>query len=404
MEFQCLVQDKNGKRSSFNLTADSVSVVVGRLKHQGFLPLEIKEIKPEKVKGIKNFSIGSSQFKTKELAVFSRQLASSLTSGILLIEALETIGEDWENPKFRVVIQKIIESIRGGSSFSGALLQFPGLFPETFIALVKAGEHSGALDRTLANLAKYLEDQDKIAQKIKTAIRYPAFVFGFFLFTVFVITVFIIPKFQAIFVRAGIELPLLTKIVLAVSAFVIKNFLLIFILIILGVVIFLLLLKIYKFRLFVDTHIFKIPLLGNILRKAAITRFARTLSILLSAGIGLATSLSVSAQVADNVYFKILIDNIKGRVVSGFSLGAEINNQKFFTRMFAKMVQVGEKTGKIGDMLKHNANYYDEELEASINNFIVLLEPTLIVLIGGVVLVVVLALYLPIFKMATLRR
>jgi len=404
MEFQYLAQDKNGKRIAAQTNADSMAVIVTRLKNQGLLPLVVTEVKGVKF-GIRKIRIIRPKFSVKELAIFSRQLSSSLIAGILLVEALETICEDWENPQFRNVIQQLLQDIREGKSFSAALEKFPDVFSPIFISLVKAGEESGKLGETLGNLAKYLEDLYKAIQKLKSAIRYPLFVFGFFIFAVSIIVFFIIPKFQAIFYRSGLKLPLLTRIVVSTSEFLIKNTLWFLIVLAILISLYMFLVSKYpKFRFKVDYLKLKIPLLGKIIQKTLITRFARTLSILISGGVGLASALTISSEVSGNLYFRMILDRIKERVLSGFSLSSEMNNEKLFQKMFVKMVQVGEKTGKISEMLQRNADYYDEELETAIANFTSLLEPVLIILIGGVVLVVVLALYLPIFKMATIRR
>jgi type II secretory pathway component PulF len=403
MEFEYLAQDKNGKRINAQVNAESIAVIVSRLKNQGFLPLEIKQVRAARF-GIEKLKFIRPKFKTKELAIFSRQLSSSLNAGILLDEALETISEDWEHLQFRLIIEKLIKYIREGESFSAALAKFPSVFSPIFFALVKAGEESGSLDKTLANLAKYLEDADRAVQKLKTSIRYPAFVFGFFIFAVSIIVFFIIPKFKAMFFRAGLQLPLFTRIVVDTSEFILKNILWFLIALVIFVFSFRYLLKYPKFRFKVDYLKFKIPVLGKLIQKTLISRFARTLSILISGGVGLSTSLMISSEISDNTYFRIIIDGLKERVISGFSLSSEMNNQKLFQKMFVKMIQVGEKTGKISEMFQRNADYYDEELETAIANFTSLLEPVLIILIGAVVLIVVLALYLPIFKMAMIRR
>ena len=405
MEFRYTVLDKTGKRIKAKAKADSHLVLLNQLKGQGLLPIEIKPIGYNRIaSGIKNIGIIRKELGKRELAVFTRQLASALKAGILLSDALETIGEDWQNDDFREIIKRVIAEIRAGKSFSLTLAKFPQYFSLTYIALVKAGEQTGNLGLTLGNLAKYLEDVARTIQKIKTATRYPLFIFGFFLFAVFVIVFFIIPKFEAIFVSSGISLPLLTRVVVGISKFIIK-YIFWLILFVAGFAFTCgFFLKKPRVRFWVDRYKLKIPIFGDILMKSLISRFARTLSILMSGEAGLASSLIISSEVTNNFYLKSAIDKIRKRVLAGFSLSQEMESQKIFHKMFVKMVQVGEKTGKIGDMLEYNADYYDEELETAITNFTSLLEPVLIVLIGGVVLVVILALYLPIFKMAAIKR
>jgi len=406
MEFSYLAQDKSGKRVSAKVDANSLAALITQLKNQGLLPIEVKQVGKVLAKN-KNqkilFNPKRKSIKIRELAIFTRQLSSVLSSGVLLNEALATIGQDWHDPYFRKVIADIVYDIRSGKDFSSSLSRFPGCFNSTYIALAQAGEETGNLGNMLANLAKYLEDIAATIQKIKTAIRYPLFILGFFFFTVFVIITFIIPKFTAIFRHANMTLPLLTRIVIGVSEFFIHNTLWIIFGLGVGALVIFFLLKLPKVRFAFDRYKLKIPILGNILMKGLTSRFARTLSILISGGVGLASSLTISAESMNNVYAKSIIEQVKKRVLSGFPLSKELAARNIFRKIFVKMVEVGERTGKISEMLKRNADYYDDELNVAIANFASLLEPALIILIGGVVLIVVLALYLPIFKMSTMK-
>lgn len=406
MEFNYTAQDKSGKRVSALVESESLAGLVTELKNQGLIPIQIKPVKKglsisERIRGTSR--VRQRSIKVRELAIFTRQLSTVLQAGILLNEALATIGQDWQDPYFRKVIADILHSIRAGKNLSSSLSRFPDTFSATYIALVKAGEETGNLGSMLDNLAKYLEDMATTIQKIKTAIRYPLFILGFFFFTVFVIVTFIIPKFSVIFIRSKMSLPLLTKMVIGTSNFCIKNAIWIFLGIGLFAFIIWYLNKLPKIRFIFDRYTLKIPILGNILMKGLVSRFARTLSILISGGVGLANSLTISADAMNNLYIKSLLEQVKERVVSGFSLSKELAARNIFQKIFIKMVAVGERTGNIGEMLKRNADYYDDELNIAITNFTSLLEPALIVLIGGLVLVVVLALYLPIFKMATIK-
>jgi len=406
MEFNYTARDKSGKRISAKAEADSLLALAAQLKSQGLLPIEVKPVNKalrEMKQEQSQIKPGRGGVKVREMALFTRQLSSVLQAGILLNEALATIGSDWQNPYLRKIISEILRDIRSGKSFSSSLSRFPEVFSPIYIALIKAGEETGNLAGMTSNMAKYLEDTARTIQKVKTAVRYPLFILGFFFFTVFVIVFFIIPKFDAIFARAKITLPLLTRVVLGVSRFAIQNA--VWIVSGIGLLIFisLILFKLPKIRFAVDRYKLKIPILGSIFMKALVARFARTLAILISGGVGLASSLSISSDAMNNLYLQSILEQIKARVLTGFPLSKEMASRKIFHKMFIKMVEVGERTGRIGDMLERNADYYDDELDVAVTNFTSLLEPTLIVLIGGVVLVVVLALYLPIFKMATIR-
>lgn len=403
MEFKYTAQDKNGKRITSQAKALSVSVLISQLKNQGLLPLQIKEVK---VNGKKNRAQKSYLFqrrvKLKELVVFTRQLSSTLNSGLILTESLETISNDLENHYLRNVIEGLISHIRSGSSFSNALLKYPAVFPNNYIAVVKSGEESGNLGKTLADLTKYLEDVERLTQKIKSAIHYPLFLIGFCIFIVSVIVFFIIPKFRLIYSQARIELPTFTKIVINISEISLKNAPWAILTLAIFTISFIFLLRLPRFRLAFDYFKLKLFIFGKIIKKALIARFCRTLSILLSGGVGLVTALPISCDVTNNFYLRKVIDKIRNDVLSGSSFSVALKQEGVFPHMVVKMVQVGEKTGKLSDMLKHNAEYYDQELEATINAFTSLIEPILIVFIGCIVGTVVVAFYLPIFRISSL--
>ncbi len=407
MEFNYTALDKTGKRLSEKREAESIVTLTAQLKAEGLLPIKVRpagKVLSKRKKSRAVSKLKRKKIKIRDLAIFTRQLSAVLQAGVLLNEGLATIGSDWHDPYFRKIIADILRDIRAGKSFSFALSKFPQCFSIVYIALVKAGEETGNVGGMLASLAKYLEDIAATIQKIKSAVRYPLFVLGFFFFTVFVITVFIIPKFSAIFSRAKMSLPWLTRIVIGISDFVIHNAFWIILFAALVSIISWYLLKLTKIRFAFDRYKLKTPIIGNMLMKGLISRFARTLSILISGGVGLATSLTISSDAMDNLYIRSILEDVKERVLSGFPLSKELAARNIFQKVFVKMVEVGERTGKIDDMLKRNADYNDDELNVAISNFTSLLEPALIILIGGVVLVVILALYLPIFKMASIRR
>lgn len=401
MEFIYTARDKKGKLVSAQAYADSVPILVSRLKNDGLLPLSVEEA------GTRiswKLILMRSRISQRELAIFSRQLAASLDAGIVLLEALQTIGEDLENTYFRKVLQVMVKDIEGGLNFSSALAKYRDVFPMTFVAVVRAGEESGKLDKTLLNLAAYLEEMERLTQKMKSAMRYPMFIFGFFIFVVFTIVFFLIPKFKTMFTQAGARLPLLTRVVVGISEFMMSNILWILMFLGLCICLFWLLLRSPEIRFRFDALKLKIPLFGKIIQKSLISRFCWTLSILLSGGVGLITSLPICAEVSNNIYLREVIHKVKERIVAGATMSSELKNHRVFPKLVTKMVQVGERTGRLSEMLQRNADYYDEELRIVLENFTALLEPMLIILIGCVVLIVVLALYLPIFKMSMAAR
>ena len=341
----------------------------------------------------------------KELAVFTRQLAATLSAGLLLTEALETISDDLENKYFAEILADIRERIQAGSDFSSALERYPKIFPATYTSIVQSGEATGNLHVTMASLARYLEASERLKEKVKNAVRYPLFVLSFAIFVLLVIVFFLIPKFQTMFMSSGAQLPLLTRLVVGFSEWSIKYFPFV-----LAGGVFMWLGTIYcmrfeKFHYAVDRLKLKVPVLGKeVIHKSLVSRYCRTLGFLLEGGVGLSKSLEITALAVDHLPTQQAIDSLRRRVISGASISDEMRKYPIFPRLSAKMTAVGERSGKIHEMLTRTADYYDDELESTLQNLTTMLEPVLIILVGGIVLLVVLALYLPIFQMSMAIR
>jgi len=404
MDFEYTAQDEKGDRITGQIKADSISILIGMLKNKGLLPLEVKKIATQKNGTQKSSSFFEPKIKLRDLVVFTRQLSSAINAGLLLSEALETIRHDLENRHLGKVIDEILNHIRGGSSFSSALTKYPKIFSGSFVAIVKTGEESGSLGRVLTDLANYLEETERLVRKIKSATHYPIFLISFSAIVVSLIVFFVIPKFKLIFSQFNFQLPLITRIVVGVSEMAIRNVIWFIPTLFISSIFLVSLLRFKKIRLFFDRSKLKIFIIGKIIKKIWIMRFSSTLSILLSAGVGLVTALPISSEVASNTYLKNIIEDIKNNIISGNSLSNSFKNEKIFPGMFVKMIQVGEKTGKLSEMFKRNASFYEKDLEDLMNAFTALIEPVLIVFIGSIVGVVVIAFYLPIFKVSQLIK
>jgi len=403
MEFKYTACDKDGKRITASASADAAHILISRLKNQGLTPLRVTEIKRRK-KIRESFSWSRHHVSGKEIAVVTRQLASILHAGILLTEALKTIAEDQENHVLRRILEQIADDINAGANFSGALIRYPKLFSPAYIAMVRSGEESGHLDRTLAGLAKYLEDYLRMKDKMQSAMLYPVFLSCFLVFVVAIIVFFLIPKFSALFTNAGVKLPGLTIVVVGVSQFLLKNALFIVIGVVLLVQLFYFLLKIKKIRFLFDSLQLEIPTFGKVLKKALMARFARTFSILLASGVRVVMALPIASGVFSNLFLQRVLEKIKDDVVGGVTITEAIKQHLVFPRTMVKMVEVGERTGKLDEMLERSADYYDTEVEIFLDNLSKVIEPIFIILVGCVVLVVLVALYLPIFNIAKAVR
>lgn len=402
MEFKYIANNKQtGARISGVATATNMADLVMQLKTENLIPLKINATGESTTKARRHFSGLRQPVNGKELAIFTRQLAATLSAGLLLTEALETISEDQENKYFGQIIKTIKTNIQSGSDFSSALERYPKIFPVTYTSIVRSGEATGNLHITMASLAKYLEASERLKEKVKNAVRYPLFVLGFAIFVLLVIVFFLIPKFQGMFSNAGADLPLLTRMVVGFSELSVKYFPVVLAATVLGWFAFFYSLRFDRFKFVVDNWKLKIPVLGKeIIHKALVSRYCRTLGFLLQGGVGLSKSLEITALAVDHIPMQQAIETIQNRVLAGASISEEMKKQKIFPRLSAKMTSVGERSGKIHEMLTRTAEYYDDELDSSLQNLTTMLEPILIIFVGGIVLLVVLALYLPIFQMS----
>jgi len=403
MEYKCLTRDRLGKVSTNVVKGKDIATVVTNLKRDGFLALKVVEIKGNKNGGNSFFTLTNKKVKAKETVVFTRQLAATLSAGLVLVEALEVVGDEMENKYFQTAIRNMRTDIQGGMDFSTALSRYPRIFSVGYVSLVRAGEATGRLYKSMTDLAVYLEKSLSLREKVKSALSYPLFVMGFALVVVAVVVLFLIPKFQEIFSQAGAELPWLTRMVVGVSETALRFWPFLLGAAIIGIFVFIKALKIRKFRFIFDKLILKIPVIGKeIIHKSLMSRFSSTLGALLSGGVPLSTSLDITGQVVDHLPISTAIRHIRDRVVAGANMSDEIKLQYLFPSLVSKMVAVGERTGTISEMLKRTANYYDDELDNTLQKLTALVEPVLIIFIGGFVCIIIVALYLPIFTVTQL--
>jgi type IV pilus assembly protein PilC len=339
--------------------------------------------------------------KTKELIVFTRQLGTVLNAGVLLTDAINTIEVDLENKYFRRVLQDVLFHVNAGENLSNSLAYYPLVFSPYYVAIIGAAEAVGRLGQSIVDLATFMEEDEKMRLKFLAAIRYPVFLMCFVFCIVSGIVLFLIPKFKAIFEGAGIQLPLLTRVVVGISEFCLHYI----VFMVLGIVALYLIswqaLQFFRIRFMADYMLLRLPVIGKVMRKIFIARFCQTLSMLLGGGVGIITALSLSKNVLENFYLKHIIEDIRNNVMAGASLSEAMSSYVDMPRIMVKMVAVGEKAGMLSPMLKRVGSYYDQEVETFLNNINSILEPVFIIIIGGVVLVVALALYLPIFQMSS---
>lgn len=337
--------------------------------------------------------------KVKELAVYSRQLSVLIDAELPLIQSLKILAEQTKNKYFSKVIEDVREEVEAGASLNQAKRKFPKVFDDLYCNLVASGEQSGSLDIMLRRLAEYLEKIVKLKSQVKQAMTYPVAVFTFsILVTVFMLWK-VVPVFSNIFLELGANLPFLTSIIVVASEFIQKYILFIFVGFIASIILFRYLKRTDTGRRVVDRGTLKIPLAGKLLEKVGLSRVTRTLSTLLSGGVPMLECLKITSSTAGNVIIEKNILEARKAVAEGTSLTDALRETGQFPFMLTQMAGVGEATGALDEMLTKLADFYDEEVEASVASLLSILEPVLLIGVGGLIGTIVVSMYLPIFQL-----
>lgn len=331
------------------------------------------------------------------LSRFTRQFATMIGAGLPMVQCLEILATQLESPEFRKITNKIKEDVQSGATLSEALAKHKKVFDELYVNMVEAGEIGGAIDTILVRLALYREKADKLARKVKGALVYPIVVAVVAGGVTFAMLTFIVPVFAKMFGGLGAELPAPTQIVLDLSHFLRNNILTIIILIVGILVGFKYSLRYPKVRLNFDKVKLRMPLLGNLIRKSAISRFTRTLSTLLSSGVSILDALDITAKTAGNLVLQYAIRRSMISIAEGDTITAPLKESGVFPPMVTQMISVGEKTGGLDDMLGKIADFYDEEVDAAVAALTSVIEPIIIVVMGAVIGGILIAMYLPMF-------
>jgi len=360
--------------------------------------LTIQSLK-KKPTEIKLPSIGTG-IKSKEIARFTRQFSAMSQAGLPIIQSLSILEEQTTNPTLKGVIHKVVQSINGGSSLADALALHPKVFDRLYVNMVAAGEAGGILDGILLRLAEYQEASERLKRKVKKAMTYPAMVGIVAIIVVIVLLTFVIPQFVNIFRDAGISLPWPTRVVMGASDIVKDNILILFLGVIAFIVAFSYALKVPKFRLAFDSSLLKAPLIGDLQTKSTIARFGRTLGTLLNAGVAITDALSVTAKTAGNAAVEKSILYIQRSITGGKPIAEPMTETKIFPPMVIQMTGVGEKTGGLGNMLIKVADFYDEEVDAAVDTLTSMIEPLIIVFLGGFIGFILVAMYMPMFSLS----
>ena len=397
--FTYVVKDKAGKTRSGTLETPSRSALIEQLWKQDFVVISIEERAQAKsvLRGVAGIRVNPDQ-----LVIFSRQLATMVDSGIPISPALDVLVDQMDDRGFRQILKKIRDEIEAGSSLSEAVGKHPKAFSEFFTNMIRAGESSGRLDEILDRVALYLEKVTVLQRKVKASLFYPAFVTLLAIgITTFLIVV-IVPKFKEIFTSLGGQLPKPTQILLSFSEFLGKYFLVV----VVGLIAMSVGLRVYSNtapgRLMFDRAVLRMPIIGKLLQKVFIARFARTLATLVKSGVPILTSLEIVAKTAGNKVVERAVMAARSSIKEGENIADPLALSRVFPAMVTRMIAVGEKTGELEKMLTKIADFYESEVDASITALTSLIEPMVIGVLGVVIGGIVIALFMPIFKISTL--
>jgi len=399
------VRDRAGKLISGELEAESQGAVAQKLRQMGFAPIKIEESGAGKGMSTELKIPGfGGKVKLKDLAIFSRQFATMINSGLSLLRAMMILADQTENPKLQEVIKVIASDVESGKSLSAALAEHEKVFPKLYVAMVRAGETAGMLDKVLINVAESLEADVKLRGKIKAAMTYPVIVFVLAILLTGVMLIFIVPVFVAMFEDLGGDLPLPTAILMGASNFLTSP---------IGLLIFIggpigafQVLKLVRAnpqgRYALDKFKLRVPVFGDLFHKIALTRFSRNLGTLLKAGVPILQALEITSDTVNNGEIAKALNEVRDSVREGESMAVPLGRYEVFPPMTVQMIAVGEETGAIDTMLEKIAEFYDQEVESTTESLTALMEPLMIAVLGGIVGSMVIALYMPIFKVMEL--
>ncbi|HYC52065.1 MAG TPA: type II secretion system F family protein [Gemmatimonadaceae bacterium] len=388
--FTYTARDAKGELKSSTVEATSREEAISQLKKQRLNVIKIDEAQRKKKPG----KIGM-----RDIVIFTRQFSTMINAGLPLVQAMGILAEQSENPNLREVTKQVVFDVESGNTVADALRKHPSAFSELYVNMVAAGEAGGILDTILMRLAVFMEKNDALVRKVKGAMIYPGVIMTVAGGAIVVLLVFVIPTFQRMFAEAGIALPLPTQIVIGMSQGLQKWWWAI------GAGIFAAVWMVKKYyatndgKLVIDRLMLKAPVLGDVLRKSAVSRFTRTLGTLIGSGVSILDGLEITAKTSGNRVIQDAIMESRSSIAGGETISAPLKKSQVFPPMVISMINVGEQTGGLDEMLTKIADFYDEEVDAAVSGLLALMEPAMIVFLGVVVGGMVVAMYLPIFDM-----
>ena len=379
-----------GELKTATMDAASRDEVVAQLRRQKLIVVKIDEEKAKKRQG---------RIKTRDIVIFTRQFATMINAGLPLVQALDILSRQSENKALQDVTRQVVYDVESGHTVADALRRHPKAFTDLYVNMVAAGEAGGILDTILLRLATFLEKNDALVGKVKSAMIYPAVIMSVAVVAIVVLLIFVIPVFQNMFASVNLSLPLPTRVVIGLSSFLKHYWWL------LGGAIWGSIFMLRQFyrtptgKLRVDSFMLRVPVLGSLLRKSAVSRFTRTLGTLISSGVSILDGLEITAKTAGNQVIHNAIMESRASIAGGDTISAPLQKSNVFPPMVISMIAVGEQTGGLDEMLTKIADFYDTEVDTAVSGLLSLMEPIMIVFLGVIVGGMVVAMYLPIFDM-----
>ena len=392
--FEYTARTQTGQIQKGQMDVANKDDVTAYLRKNRLIMVSVRE-QPKQIK----LSMGGSRIKTRDIVIFTRQFATMINAGLPLVQSLNILAAQTENKALADVTRAVVYDVESGNTLADAFSKHPKAFTPLYVNMVAAGEAGGILDTILLRLATFLEKNDALVRKVKGAMVYPGVIICVAMAAIAILLIFVIPTFQSMFASANLELPLPTRVVIGMS-----NFLIHFwwaILLAIGGIVFGI--KSYyntpAGRLQIDAGMLKAPVLGDVLRKSAVSRFTRTLGTLVSSGVSILEGLEITAKTAGNQVVHNAVMESRQSIAGGETIAAPLEKSKVFPPMVISMIAVGEQTGGLDEMLTKIADFYDEEVDVAVSALLSLMEPAMIVILGVIVGGMVIAMYLPIFDM-----
>jgi type IV pilus assembly protein PilC len=391
--YEYTARNSTGQIQKGQLEAQSTDEVNAHLRKNRMMLVSVRQA-PKAI----SFG-GPGRIKTRDIVIFTRQFATMINAGLPLVQSLTILAQQTENKALKDVTRAVVYDVESGNTLADAFAKHPKAFTDLYVNMVAAGEAGGILDTILLRLATFLEKNDALVRKVKGAMVYPGVIMAVAGIAIAVLLVFVIPTFSEMFASAGMELPLPTRVVIALSDFLIGFWWAI--LAVIGVAVFMIR-RYYATsggRKQIDTMMLHAPVLGDLIRKSAVSRFTRTLGTLISSGVSILDGLEITAKTSGNRVVHDAVMESRQSIAGGETIAAPLERSKVFPPMVISMIAVGEQTGGLDEMLSKIADFYDEEVDVAVSALLSLMEPVMIVVLGVIVGGMVIAMYLPIFDM-----